>query len=131
MKFWFRYGNSIFYYKWICCFNSFKWYTGLWFGDRKRWRLKKVQVKSTGCKTANGRYQVALKSCGGTNGWIYKTLVDTKIDFLFVLNEKSEKYLIPKDKIFNKSTLNLCDKYREYRVKIWCWLKNYFYKFKN
>ena len=80
--------------------------------------LKTVQVKSTGCKTANGTYQVALKSCGGTNGGTYKTLIDTKIDFLFVLNEKSEMYLIPKDKIFNKSTLNLCDKYIEYKVKI-------------
>ncbi len=65
-----------------------------------------------------GTYQVALKSCGGTNGGTYKTLIDTKIDFLFVLNEKSEMYLIPKNKISNKSTLNLCDKYRKYRVKI-------------
>lgn len=40
------------------------------------------------------------------------------IAYLFVLNEKSEMYLIPKDKIFNKSTLNLCDKYIEYKVKI-------------
>ena len=80
--------------------------------------LKTVQVKSTGCKTANGIYQVALKSCGGTNGGTYKTLIDTKIDFLFVLNEKSEMYLIPKDEITNKSTLNLCDKYIKYKVKI-------------
>ena len=28
--------------------------------------LKRVQVKSTGCKTKYGNYQVALKSCGGT-----------------------------------------------------------------
>lgn len=80
--------------------------------------LKTVQVKSTGCKTSNGIYQVALKSCGGTNGGTYKTLIDTKIDFLFVLNEKLEMYLIPKNKISNKSTLNLCDKYIEYKVKI-------------
>ena len=26
--------------------------------------LKKIQVKSTGCKTKYGNYQVALKSCG-------------------------------------------------------------------
>ena len=77
--------------------------------------LKTVQVKSTNCKTKYGNYQVALKSCGGTKGRTYKTLIDTKIDFLFVLNEKSEMYLIPKNKIFNKSTLNLCDKYIEYK----------------
>ena len=29
-------------------------------------KLKTVQVKSTGCKTKNGVYQVSLKSCGGT-----------------------------------------------------------------
>lgn len=80
--------------------------------------LKTVQVKSTGCKTSNGTYQVALKSCGATNGKTYKTLINTKIDFLFVLNERLEMYLIPKDKISNKSTLNLCSKYKEYRVKI-------------
>ena len=47
--------------------------------------LKTVQVKSIGCKNSNGTFQVALKSCGGTNGGTYKTLIDTKIDFLFVL----------------------------------------------
>lgn len=26
--------------------------------------LKRIQVKSTGCKTKHGNYQVALKSCG-------------------------------------------------------------------
>ena len=29
--------------------------------------LKKVQVKSTSCKTKYGTYQVSLKSCGGSN----------------------------------------------------------------
>ena len=80
--------------------------------------IKTVQVKSTGCKTKNRIYQVALQSCGGTNGKTYKTLIETKVDFLFVLNEKLEMYLIPKNKIRNKATLNLCQKYSEYRVKI-------------
>ena len=55
-----------------------------------------------------------------TNGYVVSIpLNDAQdYDFLFVLNEKSEMYLIPKDKITNKSTLNLCDKYREYKVKI-------------
>ena len=42
--------------------------------------LKTVQVKSTGCKTKYGVYQVALKSCGGTKGDTYKTLVETNVD---------------------------------------------------
>ena len=31
--------------------------------------LKRVQVKSTACKTKYGNYQVALKSCGGTKAF--------------------------------------------------------------
>ena len=83
----------------------------------KNGELKTVQVKSTACKTISGTYQVALKSCGGTNGITYKTLVDTNVDFLFILNEKLEMYLIPKNEMHNKSTLNLCKKYKKYLVK--------------
>lgn len=84
----------------------------------KNGKLKTVQVKSTSCKTSRGTYQVALKSCGGTKGSTYKTLIETKVDFLFVLNEKLEMYLIPREKINNRSTLNLCEKYKKYIVKI-------------
>ena len=81
-------------------------------------KLETVQVKTTGCKTKSGSYQVALKSCGGTKGHTYKKIIDTKIDYVFILNEKLEMYLIPKDKISNSSTLNLCNKYKQYKVKI-------------
>lgn len=80
--------------------------------------IKTVQVKATGCKTKRGIYQVALKSCGGTCGNTYKTLIDTKIDFLFILNEKLEMYLIPIKVIKNRTTLNLCDKYNKYLVRL-------------
>ena len=80
--------------------------------------IKTVQVKSTGCKTKYGTYQVALKSCGGTKGKTYKTLINTKVDFLFILNENLEMYLIPKEIIKNATTLNLCDKYKQYLVKL-------------
>lgn len=80
--------------------------------------IKTVQVKSTGCKTKYGTYQVALKSCGGTKGKTYKTLINTKVDFLFILNENLEMYLIPKEIIKNTTTLNLCDKYKQYLVKL-------------
>ena len=75
-----------------------------------------VQVKATSCKTKYDSYQVALKSCGGTNGTTYKTVVDTNIDYLFVVTDKLDIYLIPKEVIKNRSTLNLCDKYQEYKV---------------
>ncbi|MGN1310490.1 MAG: group I intron-associated PD-(D/E)XK endonuclease [Clostridia bacterium] len=79
--------------------------------------IKKVQVKSTGCKTKYGNYQVALKSCGGTKGNTYKTVVETNIDELFILTEDLRMYILPKEEIHNKSTLNICDKYVKYRVK--------------
>ena len=80
--------------------------------------LRTVQIKSTGCKTKYGVYQVALKSCGGTNGSTYKTLTDTKVDYLFILTLGKKMYLIPCDKIFNKSTLNLSNNYLKYEVLI-------------
>lgn len=76
-----------------------------------------VQVKGTSCKTKYGVYQVALKSCGGTEGKTYKTVVDTNVDYLFVVTDKIDMYMIPKETIRNRSTLNLCDKYEKYKVK--------------
>lgn len=81
-------------------------------------KFQTVQVKATGCKRSNGVYQVALKSCGGTNGKTYKTVIDTKVDLLFVVTRNMELYSIPVKNITNKSTLNLCDKYIKYKVSI-------------
>ena len=41
--------------------------------------IKKVQGKSTSCRTKYGIYQVALKSCGETKNKTYKTLKDTNL----------------------------------------------------
>lgn len=78
--------------------------------------LKKVQVKSSSCKTRYGNYQVALKSCGGTKGKTYKTVVDTKIDELFILTEDLKIYILPIEEIKNKSTITICNKYERYKV---------------
>lgn len=78
--------------------------------------LKKVQVKSTACKTKYGNYQVALKSCGGTKGKTYKTVIETKIDEIFILTEDLRMYILPISEIKNKSTLTICEKYDQYRV---------------
>ena len=79
-------------------------------------KIKSVQVKYTTCKTKYGNYQVALKSCGGTKGTTYKTVIDTNVDFLFIATDHIEMYLIPIEEIANKSTLNLCDKYEKYKI---------------
>ena len=78
--------------------------------------IKRVQVKSTGCKTKYGSYQVALKSCGGTKGETYKTVIDTNIDELFIVTEDIGLYILPIEELKNKSTLNICNKYEKYRV---------------
>lgn len=78
--------------------------------------LKKVQVKATSCKTKYGNYQVALKSCGGTKGKTYKTVIETNVDELFILTENLQIYIIPIKEINNKSTLNICEQYKKYRV---------------
>lgn len=80
--------------------------------------LNTVQVKATGCKTKYGIYQVALKSCGGTKGDTYKTVVDTKVDYLFIFTEEKKIFFIPRDKITNRTTLNLSNEYLQYEVKI-------------
>ena len=80
--------------------------------------LKKVQVKATSCKTKYNKYQVALKSCGGTKGETYKTIIDTKIDEVFIVTDTMEMFIIPIEEIKNKTTLNMCEKYEKNRVKI-------------
>ena len=83
----------------------------------KNKRLETVQVKATGCKTKHDVYQVALKSCGGTKGVTYKTLIDTGVDYLFILTQDKKMYCIPCSKISNKATLNLSNEYLKYEVK--------------
>ena len=74
----------------------------------ERWnKLYTVQVKATGCKTKYNVCQVSLKSCGGTKGKEYKTVVNTNVDYIFILDLEKKMYLIPKAEIINKSTINL------------------------
>lgn len=79
--------------------------------------LKKVQVKSTSCKTKYNSYQVSLKSCGGTKGVTYKTVIDTKVDEIFIVTDYIDIYVIPTNEIENRGTINLCSKYQKYKVK--------------
>lgn len=81
--------------------------------------LKRVQVKSTSCIDKNGKYQVALKSCGETKGTTYKTIKDTKVEEIFIFLENKDIYIIPIDKINNKSTLAICEKYKEYKKNLY------------
>ena len=79
-------------------------------------KIEKIQVKATACKTKYNSYQVPLKSCGGTKGKTYKTVIDTNIDKVFVVTDKLDLYEIPRNMITNKTTLNLCNKYDKFRI---------------
>lgn len=68
------------------------------------------------CKTKYGIYQVALKSCGGTKGKTYKTLINTNVDLVCIITSSLDIYVIPVKDINNKSTINLCKKYNKYKV---------------
>lgn len=83
----------------------------------KESKFYSVQVKSTGCKTKYGNYQVALKSCGGTKGTTYKTIIDTNVDLVFIVTSNMSMYLIPKNEIKNRTTITLCDSYVKYKIK--------------
>lgn len=79
-------------------------------------KLSRVQIKATSCKTKYGIYQVPLKSCGGTLGKTYKTIIDTNIEEVFILTGDMSIYIIPKNNIKNKATLNINSKYKKYKV---------------
>ena len=53
---------------------------------------------------------------GGTKGKTYKTVIETNIDELFILTEDFNMYIFPIEEVKNKSTLNICEKYRKYKV---------------
>ena len=78
--------------------------------------LKKVQVKATSCKTRYKKYQVTLKSCGGTKGKTYKTIIDTNIDEVFIVTGNMDIFILPIEEIKNRSTINLCRKYEKFRI---------------
>ena len=78
--------------------------------------LKKVQVKATSCKTRYNKYQVALKSCGGTKGETYKTIIDTNIEEVFIVTDNMDIFILPIEEIKNRSTINLCRKYEKFRI---------------
>lgn len=78
-------------------------------------KLNKVQVKATAQRSEYNITKVELRSTGGTNGGVYKRASDTDIDYVFVVNELQEKWLLPKSVITNNS-MHLGSKYAEYRV---------------
>lgn len=78
-------------------------------------RLYRISVKATGQKTQYGVSVVSLRNMGGTKGTVYGREQDKDIDYVFVLNEEKEMWLIPKEKL-TATSLNLGKDYLEYKI---------------
>ena len=81
--------------------------------------LKKVQVKTTRYRSkSNGcRYNVCLKSSGGTKGAVYGRVGEGNSDLLFIHTEAGDNYLMPVEYVRNhRSQLVLGDEVEKFRV---------------
>jgi hypothetical protein len=81
--------------------------------------ILKVQVKTSRYLTEGGTYQVSLKSCGGNkSGQTIKKMDKNYIDLVFVLVDDGSCYFIPTEKIESSGSMNLGDKYSEFKVSL-------------
>lgn len=81
--------------------------------------LKKVQVKTTYYKKPSGLYEAALKTSGGNQSSSHiKKLDKEAIDYLFVLTEDGQQYLIPSAEIKGTSAIILGEKYKQFLVNL-------------
>lgn len=69
--------------------------------------LYKVQVKYVAHKATSGSYSIPLRSISGTTGKEYKTVKDSFVDYLFVVDAEYNWYLLPISDITNKTAINI------------------------
>ena len=70
--------------------NDTQWYD---FIVEKDGKMQTVQCKATGSKDNT----ISLRSCGGTNGGAYDTVINHPVDLLFCLDKDLNMYVIPVD----------------------------------
>jgi hypothetical protein len=76
--------------------------------------LKKIQVKTTATK--KGKWYVVRLVNGSTYDRKVRLNTDKIYDFLFVVTDGHEMYLIPKTDIDQRHSLTLGSKYSKYKV---------------
>ena len=80
-------------------------------------KLNKVQVKTTSSKTPYGVYQTNLRVLGGNQSFhTVKEFDASKVDFLFILAEDGNRYLVPSVEIKTKTYFNLGSKAKKYKL---------------
>lgn len=62
-------------------------------------KLLKVQVKCSGNLQHSGNFIVSLRSCGGTKGAVYKKVISTDVDLIFILCTNGWMFNIPKEEL--------------------------------
>lgn len=81
--------------------------------------ILKVQVRTSRYLTEGGTYQVSLKTCGGNkSGQTIKKMDKNYIDLVFVLVDDGSCYSIPTEKIESSGSMNLGDRYSEFKVSL-------------
>ena len=80
-------------------------------------QILKVSVKATAQIASSGASIVSLRNTGGTKGTVYGREVDKNIDFVFVVNDKNEMWLLPK-MILTTNSMNLGEKYNQYKLEL-------------
>lgn len=81
--------------------------------------LKKVQVKTSTQKSKYGTYAVNLRVLGGNSkqNYVHKKANEVIYDWLFILCDNGDRYLIPKENIQNvKSTITVGKLYQEFKL---------------
>ena len=80
-------------------------------------QILKISVKATAQIDSSGASIVSLRNFGGTKGTVYGREVDKNIDFVFVVNNKSEMWLLPKI-ILTTNSMSLGEKYKQYKLEL-------------
>lgn len=83
--------------------NDTQWYD---FVVEKDGKFYTVQCKATGSTDNN----ISLRSCGGTKGTSYDSILNHPLDYLFCLDKEQNMYVIPVDvlrKAGNSKTITL------------------------
>ena len=77
--------------------------------------ILKISVKATSQRSQYGVSIVSPRNTGGTKGAIYGREKDKNNDYVFVINELEEKWLLPKE-ILTSNSINLGEKYNQYKL---------------
>lgn len=79
-------------------------------------QLLKISCKATGSRAPSGYSVVGLRNTGGTKGSLYGRESEKNNDYVFVLNEKGEEWLLPQS-ILTSNSMTLGEKYSQYKIK--------------